>query len=68
MHYLSVDENDVYDPLLLDNMRDGVMMLMKAVSNNSKTFLIVDSDCDGYTSSAILMNYLNKLFPAWVQN
>ena len=50
------------------NMREGVKMLIKHISNNDKTFIIVDSDCDGYCSSAILLNYLNRHFPAWVQN
>lgn len=52
----------------LTNMRDGVKMLIKHISENDRAFLVVDADCDGYTSSAILMNYLNRLFPAWVQN
>lgn len=43
-------------------------MLMKHVSANNRAFLIVDADADGYTSSAILMNYLNRHFPAWIQN
>ena len=30
--------------------------------NNSTTLIIVDSDCDGFCSSAILINYLNRLF------
>ena len=49
-------------------MREGVKMLIQHISANDKTFLIIDSDCDGYTSSAILLNYLNRHFPAWVQN
>lgn len=28
----------------------------------------MDSDADGFTSSAILINYLHDLFPAWVEN
>ena len=28
----------------------------------------VDCDCDGYTSSALLINYLHDLFPATVEN
>ena len=31
-------------------------------------FIQVDSDCDGYTSAAVLMNYLNFHFPYFVQN
>ena len=49
------------------NMRDGVKMLMEHIAANDDAYVIVDADCDGYTSSAILLNYLNRLFPAWVQ-
>ena len=67
-HYLTVDEKDLIDPLLLDNMREGVKLLIKHIDLKSNTLIVVDSDCDGYTSSAILMNYLNRFFPSWVQN
>ena len=30
--------------------------------------VVVDCDCDGFTSAAILMNYLYKIFPSWVEN
>lgn len=43
-------------------------MLIKHISNYDQTFLVVDADCDGYSSSALLLNYLNRLFPSWVQN
>lgn len=43
-------------------------MLIQNISANNKAFIVVDADCDGYTSSAILLNYLNRLFPGWVQN
>ena len=66
-HFLNVDENDLIDPLELDNMRDGIIMLTRHISNNDNAYLVVDADCDGYTSSAILLNYLNRHFPAWVQ-
>ena len=67
-HFLNADEADVLNPLLLDNMREGAQLLARHISQNSKALIIVDSDCDGYCSSAILLNYLNRLFPAWVQN
>ena len=28
----------------------------------------IDSDCDGYTSASLLINYLNRLFPGFTQN
>ena len=67
-HFLTTDENDILNPLLLDHMREGVELLIKHINKNDNTLLIVDSDADGYTSSAIFMNYLNRFFPAWVQN
>ena len=42
-------------------------MLIKHVKQNDKIFIQVDSDADGYTSAAILINYLNCLFPHFVQ-
>lgn len=50
------------------NIQQGVQMLIKHISNNDKTFIVVDADCDGYCSAALLLNYLNRLFPFWVQN
>ena len=60
-------QNDIVDPLCLEHMHEGVQMLMKHVGQNEKIFIQVDSDCDGYTSAAILINYLNCLFPHFVQ-
>lgn len=30
--------------------------------------MVVDADADGFTSSALLLNYLHVLFPDWVEN
>ena len=68
LHFLSTDESDILDPLLLDHMQDGAKMLIQHISQNHHAVIIIDSDADGYTSSAIFMNYLNRLFPAWIQN
>ena len=43
----------------LDNIEKAYQALMK---NEGKILTIVDSDMDGYCSSAILWNYLNKAF------
>ena len=40
---------------------------MSTISSQGKTLVIVDSDCDGFTSSAILINYLHDFFPSWVE-
>ena len=41
-HFLNVDENDVLDPLLLDNMRLAAQCLIRHISANDKALIIVD--------------------------
>lgn len=53
--------------MLLTNMKEGAKMLISHIGQNDKIFIQVDADCDGYTSAAILINYLNCLFPHFVQ-
>lgn len=43
-------------------------MLISHVSQGHKILIQIDSDCDGYTSAALLINYLNCLFPGYIQN
>ena len=66
--YLKVTNEEVYDPLLLDNMREGAALLVKHISQKNKVFVQIDEDCDGYTSAAVLINYLNLIAPYFVQN
>ena len=51
-----------------DLMREAASALIKHVQNNDDVLVLVDSDCDGFTSAAILINYLYNLFPSWVEN
>lgn len=67
-HYLNTSDEDILDPTLLDNIEEGVKMLVHHISQDHKIWLQVDSDCDGYTSAALLINYLNLLFPGFTQN
>ena len=67
-HYLNTDASDLIDPASIKNMEEGVKLLIKHISNNDKVFVQVDSDCDGYTSAALLLNYLHILFPAFIEN
>ena len=67
-HFLNTTDNDILNPLLLKNMEDGVKMLVKHLINNDKILIQIDSDCDGYCSAAILINFLYKFFPTVVVN
>ena len=67
-HYKNVSEKDTYSPSLLENIKEGVGLLTKHIKNNNKVGVLVDCDADGFTSSALLINYLNFLFPTWVNS
>ena len=60
---------DADDPFKLKNIREAAdLAYQKCRMPDAKVFVQVDSDCDGYTSSALLLNYLNSLFPGFTQN
>ncbi|GLI82556.1 putative SPBc2 prophage-derived single-strand DNA-specific exonuclease YorK [Rossellomorea marisflavi] len=60
--FINLDESVLCDYSALSNIQVAVELILKHVRNNSKIFVQVDSDCDGYTSAAIIINYLNKVF------
>ena len=47
-------------------MLPGFKMLATAINGNKIILIWVDSDADGYTSAASLVNYLFNLFPGFV--
>lgn len=69
-NYLFTTDDDINSPLSLGEevLTQAATALISAIQHNEKAKIIVDSDCDGYTSSAILLNYLYELFPSWVEN
>ena len=67
-HYLNTTDADILPPTLLPTVREGARMLIKHIAQGDKLLLQIDSDCDGYTSAATFLNYLNCLFPGFVQN
>ena len=69
-HWLNTTDDDINNFRLLgeDKLKAAAQTLMRAVSLNQKILVIVDCDADGFCSSAILINYLYDLFPAWVMN
>ena len=67
-HYLHTTDDDILDPKKIKNIQQGAQMLIKHISQSDDVLIQVDSDCDGFTSAATLINYLNCLFPGFVQN
>lgn len=67
-HYLNTTDEDILNPQLIMNIAEGAKVLVKHIAQGDKVLIQIDSDCDGYTSAAALINYLNRLFPGFVQS
>lgn len=67
-HYLHTTDDDILEPSTIMNIKNGAIMLVSHINNNDKILIQIDSDCDGYTSAAALINYLHKICPAFVEN
>ena len=69
-HYLHTTDKDINSPLELGEqaLKNAAAAIITCINQDRDMLVIVDCDCDGYTSSAILINYLYDFYPAYVQN
>ena len=67
-HYLNTTDEDELSPTLLSAIDLGVKVLFKHLNGDKKIYLQVDDDCDGFSSAAILLNYLHNIVPSIVEN
>ena len=51
------------DPYGLENIDLAADLLLRHLRANSRIMFVVDSDCDGFTSSSILWLYIKHIFP-----
>ncbi|WP_310876975.1 DHH family phosphoesterase [Priestia megaterium] len=61
--FLNLDESVTDHWNTLVNIEKAIECLLKHIKNKSKVFVQVDCDTDGYCSSAILINYLKRVYP-----
>ncbi len=62
--FLQPTDKYLSDPSLLDNINQGALWLEETLNKeNSKILIIVDCDVDGFTSSAIMWNYIHAIAP-----
>ena len=68
-HYINTTDDDINSFLSLgeENLKAAASALVGNIQSGNTIGLIVDSDCDGFTSSALLINYLYDIFPTWVE-
>ena len=59
-HYLNTTDEDInsYNDFGKDILWKAACAIAKCVKEDKKAMVIVDSDCDGFTSAALLINYL----------
>lgn len=56
-------DSDLDNPRDLLNIEKAVKTAWTMMTNGIKSWVVVDSDTDGYTSASILINYLRRRFP-----
>ena len=66
--YLKTTDDVILPNEGLDNITEAAIAILETMGERKKTFIQVDSDCDGYTASAALINYLYKIDSEYVQN
>lgn len=66
--WLSAEYQDAESWKSLDHMEEAVKELTSIINGNLNACIVVDCDVDGYTSAAILINFLYSLYPEWVKN
>ena len=68
-HYLNVSEQDInsYEDFGKSVLTKAAAALVTTIQAWKKAVVIVDSDCDGFTSAAVLINYLHDAFPQWAE-
>ena len=61
--YIKPDESCLNNWNLFDNIYEGLDLFHEAISNDYKILLIVDCDVDGFTSAAIIYQYIKQISP-----
>lgn len=56
--FMEPDDNCLQSPHDLDNIEEGAYLLLSKLNKGNKLAIIVDCDVDGFTSAAIIYNYL----------
>lgn len=61
--FLNISDKHVNHWSKLKNIHRAIDCLLNHINKDSKIFIQVDSDPDGYTSASLLINYLTKVYP-----
>lgn len=59
--YCNLDESCLCSPNDLENINEAVKMYVDNVQARKKIGLLIDCDCDGFCSAAMIYNYTKQL-------
>lgn len=61
-HYMNLSDKDINSPTIFgQGIEKAAHILAHHIIYNTQICVIVDCDCDGYTSSAVMLNYIYDL-------
>jgi len=66
-----IEEMDFHDPFLLDGMKEAVQRIQLAIENKEKIRIYGDYDCDGVSSTTIMVHILREcgaIFDFYIPN
>lgn len=68
--WLNAGWDEINSWTLLDEqkMRYAAQLVKDTIDNNKNIILVIDADCDGWTSAAIFINYFYSINPDWINN
>lgn len=59
--FLNPKELVISNPAIYKNLTEAANIIINSARNNHKVGILIDSDCDGYLSAAMIVNYLNDV-------
>lgn len=63
--WINASWNDISSPWTFgeEKVRHAIKIMSSKIYNDTNFYIVVDCDADGFTSAAIIMNYLYKIYP-----
>lgn len=61
--FLNPSPNELEEPELLDNIEEGFKLYIDTIKKRGRIALVVDCDCDGFTSGTIIYQYTKRYAP-----
>ena len=62
--FLNVNNDNIFNPFLMKNMKEGVELLHEVLElSNPHVLVNIDTDCDGVTSASVIIQFIKIIKP-----